>query len=304
MKVINNNSIPKSIQNSNLEDLYQLKQWVLWAYKDEGGSKPTKKPISFYTDLPCGTSLSANEKAYQLWTSYEKAITKIDQYSGVGFCITEKDKFVCVDIDNCYSNGQLTDYAKLCMERLNSYSEISPSGKGLRIICSTSESIKNTPTKEIEIYFKDRFMTITHNTLLNVPIRDCTVELKRAIEKIELSKPKKEHATIQNTSNITCEMTELDKQTWEKIKNSSSSYTRSLFENSQEPKDYSFRDVSVARTLAFYCRGDVYRVRSMLLQSGFARKKWFEKWSDGTYFDWLDYCCNQGVTHYLNSKKG
>ena len=53
---------------------------------------------------------------------------------GVGFVLTETDPFVAIDIDNCVSAGELSPEAQVIVNCVHSYTEISPSGHGLRIL--------------------------------------------------------------------------------------------------------------------------------------------------------------------------
>lgn len=91
---------------------------------------------------------------------YEKDHT----WSGIGACALEDNNLIFVDLDNCFDpkTGTLTDIANELLG-WNTYAELSPSGRGLRLIFKgrwTSTNIKNH-VAGIEIFGNKGFVTIT-----------------------------------------------------------------------------------------------------------------------------------------------
>lgn len=87
-------------------------------------------------------------------------------YAGVGFVLTELDPFVGVDLDDCVKDPNkliIEDWAKEWIEKLGSYTEISVSGKGLRIITKGLVELSRKKKGSIEVYQDKRFLTITGN---------------------------------------------------------------------------------------------------------------------------------------------
>ncbi len=113
-------------------------QWVLWKLEKRDG-KATKVPYQVN-----GRMASSTDPAH--WSSFE-AVQQVLQgnlatYTGCGFVFAPGDDFVGVDLDNCMdTDWQLDDWAKDVLAHLPSYTEVSPSGKGLKIFCLGRNSL-------------------------------------------------------------------------------------------------------------------------------------------------------------------
>ena len=57
-----------------------------------------------------------------------------DSYTGIGVLTTT---FTKIDIDDCVKDGVLSTFAKEIVSAVDSYTELSPSGTGIHIICYT-----------------------------------------------------------------------------------------------------------------------------------------------------------------------
>lgn len=89
---------------------------------------------------------------------------KDDTWSGIGACALEDNNLIFVDLDNCFDpkTGTLTEVANELLS-WNTYAELSPSGRGLRLIFKgrwSSTNIKNHVVG-IEIFGNKGFVTIT-----------------------------------------------------------------------------------------------------------------------------------------------
>jgi putative DNA primase/helicase len=80
----------------------------------------------------------------------------------VGFVFCSGDPYVGIDLDDCVDpeTGQIELWALQIIEELDSYTEFSPSGKGVHIIVKGKipSAVKRD---EIEMYDCKRFFTIT-----------------------------------------------------------------------------------------------------------------------------------------------
>jgi primase-polymerase (primpol)-like protein len=160
----------------NLEDEQKDKQerdqWVLWRTEKRNG-EATKVPYE------AGSRRRADSTDPSTWSTFSKALYFLEEedhfYDGVGFVFSEDGPFAGVDLDGCRRQGELSDEAVDITEELESYTEVSPSGSGLHIICRASLSGRRRRTKEIpgmegiEVYDKTRFFTITGWTASNCP---------------------------------------------------------------------------------------------------------------------------------------
>src|SRR5687767_4814976 len=114
------------------DELRNRKQWVCWRLTERNG-KPDKPPF-----IP-GTDSYASSNRPKTWRSFDVALAsyRSGRYSGIGYVLCKADRRVGIDLDACRNpeTGSLTTWADEIVERLRSYTEISPSGYGVKVIC-------------------------------------------------------------------------------------------------------------------------------------------------------------------------
>lgn len=164
------------------EELKRVAQWVRWRY--EG---PDRRKIPY--DCNGGQKASSTNPAN--WGTFEQAIGPgVELFSGIGFVFSGDDDFVGVDLDESVDeNGELLPEARQIVERLNSYAEVSPSGRGVKVflrgslpIAETGRKTKANGFKQIEFYHRGRYFTVTGEHVPGTPL---TVE-DRSGELVEL----------------------------------------------------------------------------------------------------------------------
>ena len=147
-------------------ELKLIPNWICWRLEERGTAKPTKPP--YQTN---GFSASVTNPAH--WSTFEQAVAAFNNptnnFTGIGFVFQKKLGYVAVDMDDTHGDeiafaGQLNLYMKL-----NSYSELSPSGKGVHIIVKADIPIGRR-RDGIEIYDDGRYFTMTGDVHNNVPI--------------------------------------------------------------------------------------------------------------------------------------
>jgi hypothetical protein len=160
------------------EELRVLRQWVCWRLEDIGAAKPTKVPY----DPKTGKRASVDEP--ESWTSFEEAVDISNNgYSGIGFVFTPSDSYAFIDLDNAEGNPlALAEQIKIAHE-FNSYSERSPSNKGLHIIIK-GKVPSGRRRNFIEIYSSLRYATFTGNVFNNKPIADYQDKLTELWERM------------------------------------------------------------------------------------------------------------------------
>lgn len=150
-------------------ELAKRPQWVAWKLVSrEGEPKPTKVPY----DARTGRHASTTDP--RTWASFEEAAAfcaSHDWASGVGYVLSADDPYVGVDLDACRDprSGRIEPWAKAIVKRLASYTEISPSGTGLRIFVRGDLPPHGRRKGHIEIYSHARFLTITGDRYLAAP---------------------------------------------------------------------------------------------------------------------------------------
>lgn len=124
--------------------LRKVPQWVNW----QEGKIPSDRN---------GRKINALDS--KNWLPYEEAL-KVS--SKIGFVLTESDAFICVDFDNCVEDRKITcPKVDAYCKQLNSYTEISQSGKGLHIFITGQKPGSRDRVKGVEIYDKNRFIAVT-----------------------------------------------------------------------------------------------------------------------------------------------
>ena len=169
--------------NSNFfnvpEELQQLNQWTCWNYQDTESGKPTKIPINPVTKK------WAKKNDPTTWCSFVDAVAHSITYDGIGFMVNHDDPYIFVDFDETHDPAMMANQ-RFYFEQLNSYSERSPSGKGLHILVRGKlESGRNKSSSiGIEVY-PYSFMTVTGDVYHNAPIREAQELIEQLWESLE-----------------------------------------------------------------------------------------------------------------------
>ena len=101
------------------------------------------------------------------WTSYDCARSS-DAGDGLGFALG--DGIACIDLDHCLVDGVLADWAKPIVRACRgTYMEISPSGDGLHIF-GYAHVGTGRRRNGIEVYDRDRYMTVTMRRYKRAPL--------------------------------------------------------------------------------------------------------------------------------------
>jgi putative DNA primase/helicase len=153
------------------EELKKRDQWVGWVYAVRG-EECTKVPIN------PGTGGNASTTVPETWSTFGRALSlaggKIwhegghKVVEGVGFVLSAGDPYVGYDFDGVLDpeTGEVEEWAIREVRRLASYTEVSPSGRGIRVIGRGKLPGKGGPHKTdsghtLEIYDRERFLTLT-----------------------------------------------------------------------------------------------------------------------------------------------
>jgi putative DNA primase/helicase len=131
-------------------ELEKLDQWVI--YKgDKRPRNPRNNDLSDVSDP-------------KRWDSFENACKAAKQYRarGVGFVFTEDDDYCGIDLDKAIGeNGVIDPEAQAIIDKLDSYSEVSQSGRGIHIIVRGKKPGSRCRSDNVEIYDKSRYFALT-----------------------------------------------------------------------------------------------------------------------------------------------
>lgn len=256
-------------------EMRECPQWLLWVYVEKPGrDKPIKLPVDV-----SGESIDATTANMHFSTVCEAMQAHPGRYSGIGFSFQEGDPFCGYDLDGILdAEGEITDPEIIEeVERLNSYTEISPSGHGLHIICKATRTPEMKAGKRKgcrELYFHDRFFTITGNLWESstTEIREIESALLREIYQ-KVDPPKPIHVRPQHTRSDT-QTTLSDREIIDRIRDKAD--TRSLYNGSiSAHPSMSEATLSLLNHLVFYSQ-DRTQVDRIFRRSGLMRLKWDE----------------------------
>lgn len=159
----------RPFNGDNIPDSLKARQrWAPWrAVWNDKRQKFDKIPA--HAKAPYyGISTAKPER----WYSFEVALKAYQDnpslFAGVGYVMTGEHAVVGIDLDNCVAGNTIELWAQEVIAQLDSYTEVSPSGKGLRILINGA--IPNDWTNNevgIEVYggHQPRFLTVTGQRL-------------------------------------------------------------------------------------------------------------------------------------------
>ncbi|MEX0417373.1 phage/plasmid primase, P4 family [Bacillus sp. C30] len=254
-------------------ELKALPQWILWKFETRNGKQ---------TKVPCqvtGEMAQANNR--RTWSTFATAVKFYleGEYDGIGFVFSRQDNYIGIDIDKCVVDGKTNAFSTEIIDTLDSYTEFSPSGKGIHIIIKGSlpQSVLGTGRKNtkhgLEIYSYGRFFTFTGNRENSNDVYDRTDELAEVFEqyfddsdiqgRVNLAEFEKDEIKISNES------------LWEKMfRSKNGDEIRSLYNGNLINDDHSASDLALCNHLAFWTGNSATRMDSMFRETSLIRDKW------------------------------
>lgn len=305
----------------NLEKLKTIPIWVnyllVWDEKKGGYTKP---PIDPHTLRNGQTN---NPKT---WTDYETAaanIGKTTRYKDKNGATTEATIAGCglitsggicgIDLDNVINEaGQLAPFAARLLDSLDTYTEFSPSGRGLHLLSYLPDLGEDLGKKfkvngegqkdkagqyEIEIYaYREgggRYLTVTGNPYpgFDKPINHGKAEDIKRIYKYytdaqEQNKGKEKGPQLPTSLSVGS-LYQSDADIIAKAESNpatGAAFTR-LYngDTSDYNHDHSAADLAFCNMLLYWTNGDADRTERIFRGSGLMRKKWDERHGAQTY---------------------
>lgn len=152
------------------EDLRRRPQWCVWRLEHNDG-KDQKNP----RQAPSGRQASSTNPS--TWADYETAIRTVSRggWDGISYVLAEEDPFTAIDIDDCITDGQINPEVTAILNQLNSYTEYTPSGTGLRVWIKgglpdgRGRKCTITDGASIEVACRAKAFTVTGNALALYP---------------------------------------------------------------------------------------------------------------------------------------
>lgn len=255
------------------QELKAQRRWILWRWDwVEKDRKWAKVPFN----AASGKKASSTDAA--TWGSFEQALSayKCGGYDGLGFVVTENDDLVGVDLDHCIDErGTLTDEAQNIVPRLNSYTEHTPSGTGLRVWVKGKLPPIGNRRGHVEMYEDGRYFTVTgrHYGATPLAVEDRADDLL-AVHAQYVARPKREY---QPPAEVPPDAALRDDEVKERaLKAANGPKFGRLYAGytSDYGDDDSVADAALLGMLAFWCRGDRAQMARLFERSELCRDKW------------------------------
>ena len=164
--------------NSAVAELAEFPRWVVWKAEQRNG-KPSKVPYQV------GGRRRASSTDPKTWSDFDscwKSAFVDGDATGIGIVVTDgPDHLMAADIDHCIArDGTIEPWAMDVVRRLNSYTEISPSGTGLRVFFLGTMPDEGRKVRyqggHLELYRTKRYLTVTGAHLSGTPSGIIAVE--------------------------------------------------------------------------------------------------------------------------------
>ncbi|MDY0386932.1 MAG: phage/plasmid primase, P4 family [Methanolobus sp.] len=245
--------IPQEIKN--------LKQWVCWA-----GDKLPKNPL---------TGKNAQSNNPNTWSDFDTAVKAVDKYlfDGIGFMFA--NGYFGVDLDNIDD-----DTKNEFIDTLQSYTEISKSGKGIHIICKGKLPEGRRRKGNVEMYDTGRYFITTGNAIGNYEITDCTEKIIPLHNKFLGEEKNKVNTVLDEPIKLE------DEEVIQKARNSKNGMLFQLLYSGNWEQFYpsqSEADMSFCNMLAFWTGRNKEQMDRIFRVSNLMRDKWDRRQSGTTY---------------------
>jgi AAA domain len=280
------------------------RRWVVWRYEvrqdKKGGWKWTKVPYQACPPPPDGeVRPKAKSNDPSTWSGYDAAVqTYLDGpgWDGIGFMLGGDN--AGVDCDKCVGpDGAIEPWAEEVIREINSYTEISPTATGGKILAFGKLPEGRRRTGRLEMYSETRFFAVTGNWLPGTPK---TVEPRQA-QLLQLharvfpqdqrrANAKERHikARPHPERNGHAHSGADDERILYKARSAGSGDSfHALYADGDWAgegfESQSEADLSLCSRLAFWCRGDPQVIDRLFRQSALYRPKWDEPRGSKTY---------------------
>jgi primase-polymerase (primpol)-like protein len=258
-------------------ELTERAQWVNWRWQrrqnKKGIRKWTKPPINSLN----GELASSTDPA--TWGTHEQArafyLKHPEFVDGVGYVLTPPHCGIDLDDSVDLETGTLKEWAEPIVRDLSSYTEISPSRTGVKILTKAILVKTRNQTGHIELYSAGRYFALTGCRFGHSP---STIEERQdAIACLQQQlTPRKQQPSGRSTA---APISLSDQEIIDRAKAAKNGlkFTQ-LWEGSTSGyTSASEADLALLGMLAFWTGGDAARMDGLFRQSGLFREKWEQR---------------------------
>lgn len=272
-------------------ELKQLPHWVGWKYMQRPGEDHKRKvPINAMDGQP------AKSNDPTTWCDFDTACLGKERFGldGIGFMFSG-DGIFGIDIDHCYDpeTQELDPAAAEIIETVQSYTELSPSGTGIHILCKGALPEGRKRRGAVEMYSTLRYFTVTGNQFgLEYPFSDCTERVavmhRKYLGEEETAAGAQKAALPMSAGRGTNADMSVDAILRRMFDSKHGQKLQDLYNGSWErygigDGSQSSADQAFCNTLAFWCRCDAALMDAIFRRSGLYRQKWDKRRGAKTY---------------------
>ena len=273
------------------QELKDSGRWCVWRYETrEGSAKPTKCP---YNPRTGGGAMSNNPDTF---TDYQTALNALerDQYDGLGVGVF--DGLCAIDIDHCLDeNGTPSDLAAEIVYTMQSYTETSPSGQGLRLFFTAPgfeydkvRFFTMNAARGLEVYVyghTHKFLTATGNSQPwggIRPIEERGAQLQTILEKF-MERPRKPASEPQKAPQRVIDLADNDLIAKAHHAKNGAQFAALWNGDISGYGSHSEADMALCNLLAFWTGRNPTQMDRLFRLSGLMRDKWDRPQSGSTY---------------------
>lgn len=155
-------------------EMVERAQWLLWRFEQKAGEKkPRKVPYYANGSRRTGEQGSASDRGALVdFTSAAAALASSKgKFTGLGFAFLPGDGLIGIDLDAMIDGdtGEISERGANIISACASYTEFSPSGKGVHIICSGETETFKSNEVGVEVFAGRQFFTVTGHPYPGTP---------------------------------------------------------------------------------------------------------------------------------------
>lgn len=228
------------------------------------------------------------------WSDFDTACKAVDKYGLDGVGIILGKGLVGIDLDHCIDEkGQVNERAADIISRVNSYTEVSPSGTGIHILAFADMPEGYKKKNEVEMYGAGRFFTLTGNLyqgkFIKMAKKEEAGESVKAVHAQYLGEKPKRVIPAASLSSSPSDMT--DAEILKKLESNSKSgasflslYRDGNYQRYADKSDSGRHraDLALCGQIAFYTR-NAAQIDRIFRGSALMRDKWDEARGSSTY---------------------
>jgi predicted P-loop ATPase len=142
--------------------LRERAQWLVWKFEQHDGEKKPRK-VPYYVDGGRRVGTQGSDADRGRLVTFEAAVAVSSRYSGLGFAFLPDDGLIGIDLDNVIDpdTGEIQDRAAGIIRACASFTEYSPSGKGVHIYCHGTTKSHKSNEIGVEVFCGRQFFTVT-----------------------------------------------------------------------------------------------------------------------------------------------